>query len=223
MSLHKDGEEFKVRCDRFFETVKKPCRCLFCQGRRIYWNGHRGRGASVLEGDEVVYLPDILCKRVKCANPECKKSWTLRPLGLMPRRHYQLCVVASATRQFLFQPRTTLTSVATAHRCCRRTLGRWLHWIGGIAKPSDLIRRWFSVSNKDAFTAVFELSRVFKQSVGTKRKAFQHTARAFCILEALGTLYEYEPPAFRGLIEAVISNRDRVTTYRFPTIPELAR
>jgi hypothetical protein len=133
MSLHKGGKKFKELCDRFFETVKKPSHCPFCQGLRIYWNGHRERTASVMADDGVVHLTGILCKRVKCANPPCRKSWTLRPPGLMARCHYQICVVASAMRQWLFEPHSTLTAVARAHQCCRRTVGRWLRWIRGIA------------------------------------------------------------------------------------------
>jgi hypothetical protein len=139
MSLHKGSEEFKDRWDRFFQTVEKPSHCLFCQGRRVYWNGHRERSASVMEGGRVSHFTDILCRRVKCANPPCRKSWTLRPPGLMPSRHYQLCVVASAVRQFLFDPHRTLTAVARAHQCCRRTVGRWLRWIRGLVSPSALV------------------------------------------------------------------------------------
>ncbi|MFH1628257.1 MAG: DUF6431 domain-containing protein [Pseudomonadota bacterium] len=136
MSLHKRSEKFKELCDRFFETVKKPPCCPFCNGRRIYWNGHRERGASVMEGDRVIYLSDIVCRRVKCANFACRKSWTLRPPGLMPRRHYQQCVVVSAMRQVLFDPGSTLTAVASAHQCCRRTVGRWLRWIRVVGIPA---------------------------------------------------------------------------------------
>ena len=140
MSLHNGGGKFKELCDRFFEAVKKPRCCPFCYGQRIYWNGHRERSASVMEGDRVSHFTDIVCRRVKCANPPCRKSWTLRPPGLMPSRHYQLCVVASAVRQVLFGPHRTLTAVARAHQCCRRTVGRWLRWIRGLAGPSALVR-----------------------------------------------------------------------------------
>ena len=220
MTLHKGSEELKKAWDHFFETVDKPCCCPFCQGRRIYWNGHRERSSSVLEGDRVVYLSDVVCKRVKCANLQCKKSWTLRPLGLMPRRHYQLCVVASAVRQFLFQPRSTLTSVAAAHQCCRRTLGRWLHWIAGIAEPSALIRRLRrlgAVSSIEVF-AVRDSSR----ATGTARRVFERAARVFCLLEALGRAYGYKDTPFGRLIGEIISGRERIATYRFPVIPELA-
>ena len=104
MSVHKGSEELKKAWDQFSQTVEKPCCCPFCQGRRIYWNGYRERSASVLDGDRVVYLSEVVCRRVKCADRQCKRSWTLRPPGLMPDRHYQMCVVASAARRFLFDP-----------------------------------------------------------------------------------------------------------------------
>lgn len=223
MNLHEAVEEFKEECDRFFETVEKPNSCIFCRCSRIYWNGQRERTASVLFGDEVAYLTDILCKRVKCAGPKCKHSWTLRPPGLMPRRHFQLCVVAHGTNKFLFEPRETLTSVADEHQCSRRTVGRWFNWIAGIADPSDLIRRLHSVSKEAALSAGLKISEMITRAVNTGKEVYQRTAQNFCILEALGEAYRYEPPGFRGVIEAVIANRDRITTYRFPFIPELAR
>jgi hypothetical protein len=137
MSVHKGSEELKKAWDQFSQTVEKPCSCPFCQGRRIYWNGYRERSASVLEGGRVVYLSEVVCRRVKCAARQCKKSLTLRPPGLMPDRYYQMCVVASAARRFLFDPNSTLSSVAAAYQCCRRTVGRWLRWLAGIAKPSS--------------------------------------------------------------------------------------
>ncbi|MCK4727644.1 MAG: hypothetical protein KAT27_01860 [Desulfobacterales bacterium] len=223
MNLAKAGQKFKQQWDRFFKTAEKPLCCIFCEGTKIYWNGQRERTASVLIGDEVVHLTDILCKRVKCANPECKKSWTLRPSGLMPRRHFQLCVVANATSKFLFDPQATLTLVANAHRCCRRTVGRWLDWIAGIAAPADLIRRLLNVSKDAASNTAFKVSDIVQKAASTAKKIFERTAKNLCILEALGTAYGYEPPSLRGVVEAAISNRDRVTTYHRPFIPELAQ
>ena len=222
MSVHKGSAELKKAWEQFFETVDKPCCCPFCQSPRIYWNGYRERSASVLDGDKVAYLSDVLCRRVKCANRRCKKSWTLRPPGLMPGRHYQMGVVANAARHFLFDPHSTLTSVADAHQCCRRTLGRWLHWVAGIAKPSALIRRLRrlgALSRPEVF-AVRDTSR----AMGTRsRKIFERTARVFSLLEALGKAYGYKEAPFAGMIEAIITARDRVFPYRFPVIPEVAR
>lgn len=223
MNLQEAVEKFKEEWDRFFETVEKPGSCIFCWCSQIYWNGQRERTASVVIGDEVAYLTGILCKRVKCANPECKRSWTLRPPGLMPRRHYQLCVVAHGTSNCLFTAQATLTSVADEHQCSRRTVGRWLNWIAEIADPSDLIQRLFSVSKEAAFATVFKISEMIGKAVNSGKEVFQRTVNNFCLLEALGKAYGYEPPGFRGVIEIAISNRDRITTYRCPFIPELAR
>ena len=223
MKLSKAAKKRKEQWDCFFETVQKPSSCIFCESTKLYWNGKRERTASVQVGDEVVYVTDILCRRIKCASPECKKSWTIRPSGLMPRRHYQLCVVAHGTNKFLFDPQSTLSSVAEFHCCSRRTARRWLIWIAEISDPSDLIRRLFYVSKKTALGTGFKPSEVIRTAANTAKKAFQRTAKVFCLLEVLGMAYEYEPPGFRGMIEVVISNRDRITTYRCPAIPELAR
>jgi hypothetical protein len=175
MSVHKGSEELKKAWDQFSQTVEKPCSCPFCQGRRIYWNGYRERSASVIEGGRVVYLSEVVCRRVKCADRQCKKSWTLRPPGLMPDRHYQMCVVASAARRFLFDPHSTLSSVAAAYQCCRRTVGRWLRWLAGIAKPSALIRRLGGIPS----TAVFA-ARDNKRGIGTPaRKVFERAPGGF--------------------------------------------
>jgi hypothetical protein len=137
----------------------------------------------------------------------------------MPRRHYQLCVVASAVREILFQPQSTLTSVAAAHQCCRRTLGRWLHWVAGIAKPSILIRRLGTLSSTEVFAA-----RDNSRAIGTvTRKIVTRTATVFGLLEALGRAYGYEQSPFARMIERILSGRGRLTPYRFPAIPELAR
>jgi hypothetical protein len=215
MSLHKGSEEFKKAWDRFSDTVDKPCCCPFCQGRRIYWNGYRERSASVLDGDEVAYLSDVVCRRVKCANRQCKKSWTLRPPGLVARRHYQLCVVASAARQFLFDPHSTLTSVAAAHQCCRRTLGRWLHWIAGFAKPSALIRRLEVIPG----TVVFAARDTHWPTGTSARKVFERAG----LLESLGKACGHKEAPFGKLIEEIFSGRGHIGTFPFPPIPELAR
>ena len=223
MKLQKEIDKIKEQWRHFSETVDKPSNCIFCEGTRVYWNGQRERTASVLRGDDVVYLTEILCKRVKCAKPECKRSWTLRPPGLMPRRHYQLCVVARGTSKFLFETHETLTSVADDHQCSRRTVGRWFNWIAGIAEYSDLIRRLHTVSKETVLSAGLKISEVITRAGNTRKGVFQRTAQNFCVLEALGEAYGYKPPGFRGVIESAIANRDRITTYHFPFIPELAR
>ena len=221
MNLHKEIDKFKEQWDDYWEGVEKPGSCIFCEGDRLCWNGHRERSASVLIGDNVVYLTGILCKRVKCADPECKRSWTLRPPGLMPRRHYQLCVLGHGLAQFFSDSHETLTSVAAAHCCSRRTIGRWLHWVAGIAEPVALIRRLFHVSKEavvQTFAKIYETFRTAPDKI-----IFSGAVNNFYFLDALGSAEGYAPQGFRGLLESAIANCDRITTYRFPFIPELAR
>jgi len=72
-------------------------------------------------------------------------------------------------------------------------------------------------------TAVFA-ARDNNREVGTPaRKVFERAARVFCLLEALGKVYGYKDSPFGGMIEEILSGGDRVATYRFPSIPELAR
>jgi hypothetical protein len=119
--------------------------------------------------------------------------------------------------RFLSDPRETLTSVSATHSCSRRTVGRWLYWIAGIADPSDLIHRLIHVSKKAVLASHIKVYKIFK------RATFHLTVTNLCFLEALGMLYGCDPPGFRGMIEKTIANRDRVTTYRCPLIPELAQ
>jgi len=96
-----------------------------------------------------------------------------------------------------------------------------LHWIAGIAKPSALIRRLRrlgAISSAEVFAA-----RDSSRATGTASKVFERAANVFCLLEALGTGYGYKDTPFGRLIERILSDRDRVTTYRCPAIPELAR
>jgi len=216
MSLHKEISKFKEQWDLYWEGIEKPGQCIFCEGNRLYWNGYRERSASVMIEGEVVYLTDILCKRVKCAQLGCGKSWTLRPPGIMPRRHYQLCVLAHGITRFFASPHETLTSVAEDHCCSRRTVDRWLHWIAGVVEPSDLLRRLYLVSRERALKTIFKVRGILREV--PDKIIYQKTVNNFCLLESLGN-----PSGLGFMIEKAVADRDRITTYRYPFIPELAR
>lgn len=224
MNLPLLAQKIKEEWNHFFETVEKPCFCLFCHGSRIHWNGKRSRTASLMIDEEVVYLPDIDCRRVKCANPNCLKSWTLRPPGLMPRRHYQLCVVANAASGYLFDDQESLDTVAQSHQCTRRTAGRWITWLAHIARPSDLIHYLLEVSKETVLVPVRKIAISLKKGLSSSRKQIlERAAEVLGLLEAIALILGMEPPGLRSVVEAVVNNRDRVTTYACPAIPELAR
>jgi len=228
MGLQEVGRKLKEKWQRFFETVKKPVCCVLCQGNKVYWNGSRDRTASVkVEAENesgVVHLTDIACRRVKCGTKGCRRSWTLRPSGLSPRRHYQLCVVASATSEYLFEAKADLTSVGARCSCSRHTVARWLAWESEIAKPSDLQRHLLEVSGEPLVLKerpVADLACKAVDAVG--RRILTAAAQVLALLEALGAALGYEPPGLRSVIEAVVNDRDRVTTYASKSIPDFER
>ena len=220
MNVQEEAKKLKQQWNQFFEEVKKPCECMFCKCMKLFWNGRRERTASVLIGDQTVHLIDILCRRIKCS--QCKKSWTIRPEGLMPGRHYQLCVVAHAASRFLFDSDATLSKVADIYKCARRTVGRWLKWIAGIAKPSELIRRLFAIS-KESMDRVEKVKDIENKVVHTGAQPFKRAARNLLLLQALARVIGYTGNGFQSMVESAIFNRNGVTTYDDPFIPELAR
>jgi hypothetical protein len=206
----------------------KPEHCIYCQGKAVSWRGFRLRTASALvddgEGSEVVYHHDIANRRVKCATAGCGRSWTLRPPGIFPRRHYQLCVVAAATSQYLHQGQASQEAVAAAYGCSRRSLGRWLTWESQIAKPSDLQRHILDVAEAPLLVKTQPVGNLARMAVAAShRQILAAAAMVLGLLEMLAAALGYEPPGLRSVLETVVGNRDRVTTLAAPAVPELAR
>jgi hypothetical protein len=227
MDLAEIARECKQKWQQFFETVNKPEHCIYCKGKKVSWRGSRTRTASVQveapEYPEVIYLNDIACRLVKCGTEECGRSWTLRPPGLFPRRHYQLGVVASATSQYLFAEHASLEVVAAAHTCSARTLGRWLTWGAQIAKPADLQRHLLDVSEAPLLVKARLVGQLARKALSASRQQILAMAAAVLgLFEALGAALGYEPPGLRSVLEIVVGNRDRVTTFKSPAVPELA-
>ena len=218
--LKQKTQEIKDKWDVYFETAERPCCCIFCQFSKIYWNGNRIRSANVQIEEEVVYIPEVKCKRVKCA--DCKKSWTLRPPGLMPNRHYQLCVVADAASNFLFDADATKTKVAETHDCSIRTIWRWIKWIASVTEYSTIVGHIFDVTKEAILPSLFDVTDIVRKAKNTGKQILKKAAKNLCLLEALSLANGYEPPGLRAVIEKVIMNRDRISTYDDPFIPDFA-
>lgn len=223
MNVSETMEEIKARWHRFFQTVTKPAECIFCMGTRIWWNGVRKRAASVWVDGVVSYLPEVNCRRVKCADPACKKTWTLRPPGLFPQRHYQLCLVAQGLSDYLFNPASSFEKVADACTCSERTVGRWVHWTASVTNPQALERRILEAVGHPMLASLRTLSGRFQRYCCRKQQqVLSRAAQVLCLLEALGQSRGYEPPGLRSVLTAVVTNRYRLTTYRDPIIPDFA-
>lgn len=205
----------------FYDQCAKPVSCLFCDAGHIVWNGSRERAATVRVDGIVTHFVGVLVRRVRCQ--DCRSSWALRPPGLMPRRHFQLCVVSSATSSYAFDLDASMHDVAVAHGSSRRTLGRWLHWSSAVASPARLAAALLVAT--DAPLAV-DLAEHLTPARGQSRRSRDvrtRAARHLTLIEALAQALGLEPPGLRAVVERAVGNRDRLTTYARPAIPDLAR
>lgn len=141
----------------------------------------------------------------------------------MPRRHYQLCVVAEAATQHLFAG-DAQERVAAGRGCSRRTVGRWLRWIAECADPGALGAQLLAAVGSPVLPRLRALApRLRALRDGARRALLERAAAVLELLEALALTLSLEPPGLRGVVEHVLAGRDRITTYRAPRIPELAR
>jgi len=219
MSLAEAPEWLRAAWAGISERAERPAVCVFCGHGWVWWNGWRERTATVLAARTVVFLTGVRCPRVKCASRACRRSWTLRPDGLVPQRHYQLSVVASAMTMHLLEgfPRE---GAAEEHTCSRRTVSRWVKWLSEVAEPAVLARRLTAASDALVLPKVEELARGAWQRLD---EVARRAAENLCLFEALAAATGLGSPGLSSVVERVMSNRAGVSTYGAPTIPELAR
>lgn len=221
--MAQEVETLKQEWETFYANAAKPAACIFCDGSPVWWNGWRQRTASVLIDEQVVHVDAVACRLVKCGDSHCGRSWTLRPPGLAPQRHYQLCVVARAASTYLFDPAATEDQIAGSTGCARRTIRRWLGWLAGIASPEDLLRHLLEASDvpQAPLQEVAALER--KAGSAARRAVLESAARVLGLLEALGQALGLRPPGLQAVVERVLAGRSRVTTDQSPRILEFAR
>ncbi len=205
----------------FFHNAPLPDICVRCEGDHVVRNGSAIRSASFQVDGEVVYVPGIPCRRVKCQ--DCRRSWRQRPPGLMPHRHYQLCVVAEGVSHHLFDSAATLEGTARRCQCSRWTVSRWLGWLGRIASSAQLQARLAEVVGAPVLGRVREVAALGRKGADeASRLLLERAAQVLSLLEALGAAIGLEPPGLRSVLLRVIDDRARHTTYASPSIPEFA-
>ena len=220
--VEKTAQQLHERWRRHYENAKKPGHCIFCGGSRISWNGSRKRSASVLILTVVVYLAELCCRRVKCA--ECNKSWTLRPPELVAHKHFQLCVASRAVSSYLFDPGGTFSGVGCEHNCSRKTVKRWLCWTAAIAQPAILLHQVLVATDAPLLPRlrpVAQLARKARDAIS--RGLLQRAAEVLSLMESLCSAWQLEPPGLRAVVKHVVGERSGIGTYARPAIPELVR
>ena len=143
MSIALPWSEFKSYCETIGPSRGRPPRpgqCRFCDGERVWFNGWR-RVLPTLIVDGQPHRPAdwVLLQRVRCARPECRQSWTLRPPWLYPHRSLEPDVAERAALTYLLEPQATYVSVARAVGCTWVTVWRWVGWTAALITPAALL------------------------------------------------------------------------------------
>jgi hypothetical protein len=107
------------------------------------------------------------------------------------RSHYQPCVVAQAVARDALDRDAGPTTVARAHGCHRRTIGRWVARVAGLAEPALLARTLVA----ESATVVVPTPPVTRRRRSARLAALCLRAVAvLALLEALASLRGLAPP-----------------------------
>jgi hypothetical protein len=150
-----------------------------------------------------------------------KKHWITLKLNYIISFMWNFISLLSVNYDFAFRSSFCLP-FGKAKDTPSPALGRWLKWIAGIAKPSGLIRRLFTIS-KESMDRVEKVKDIENKIAHTGAQPFKRAARNLLILQALAKVIGYTANGFQSMVECAIFNRNGVTTYDDPFIPELAR
>jgi len=220
--VEKSTQALREQWQRYYETVPRPKRCLLCSGDRIYFNGSRCRSASVWADDQVVYISDFVCRRVKCN--QCRHSWTLRPPGVIAHKHFQLCVLSRAMSDYLFDPGSKFSAVGQAYRCSRKTVKRWVCWTANIASVDHLLGQIVLAADAPILPRLGQVTGLCRKARdAAMQKVMKTAAQVLSLLECLCSALQLEPPGLKAVVHKVLGDRSGIGTYAQPFIPELVQ
>jgi hypothetical protein len=180
-------EELRVRWE---EALSYRRSCPRCESERVWHNGIRLRKASLMDGDETVFVTDIPVRRLRCG--DCGRRWTHAPECVTSRGHYQPCVVAQAVAQVALDVARPASEVAREHGCHRRSRGRWLARVAGVADPAVLA----AAVLRESATLVVPSPPVTVRPTRSSRLSaiLSRAAWVLALLEALASLRGLSPP-----------------------------
>ncbi len=169
--------------------------CPRCQCVRVWHNGVRLRKASLRCGEETVFVADIPVRRLRCR--DCRLRWSVSPVGVVTRAHYQPCVVAPAVAADAMEPGGTESQVARAYGCARRTVGRWVKRVAQWVAPAMLARRLLQESAMPVLPA--PPAPVRARRTPARQARAERAVWVLGLLEALGSVQGLAP---QGLMDA---------------------
>jgi len=187
-------EEFLRQC---LELCSEPrCPCAVC-GKLVGFNGTSRRSVSKLVLDEVVFIPELPERRLRCSG--CGARFLRRAPEVLPRVHFQACVHASVIVD-LAQGAST-AQAAQAHRCGRRTVRRLVERAAALGDAHEIARELLDAVDEPVVPAARVVERAAPLATHTARNLAAALA-LLVVVEALGSARGEEPPAFGPFMRA---------------------
>jgi hypothetical protein len=185
-------EALRARCQALCDAP--PGTCPQCTSVRVWSNGTRARSAS-LRFSRTAYVPELSQRRLYCR--ACRFRWTRRPPELAPRVHFQACV-ASHVVESLAAGDGTATSLAREHGCHRRTIGRLVARVAGVAEPAELAAEIARTVDEPVLPAPAEVPQIAERARTEQgHSRLRRAVWVLALVEVLATLRAGEPPALR--------------------------
>jgi hypothetical protein len=173
--------------------VARPSHCVFCDGERVWFNGWRRVLVTLLVDGQPHRLTDWLpLQRVRCAQPPCGRSWTLRPPWLYPHRSLELDLAERAALAYLADPRATYRSVAQRVGCSWVTVWLWVGWLASLVTPAAVLARVARLASHRTVLGVLPRTVAAAARVRSRRRA-NAVLRAYQVLVALALLHRAQP------------------------------
>jgi hypothetical protein len=173
--------------------VARPAQCVFCDGGRVWFNGWRRVLVTPLVDDQPHRLMDWLpLQRVRCAQPPCGRSWTLRPPWLYPHRSLEPDLAETAALAYLADPQATYRSVAQRAGCSWGTVWRWVGWLATLVTPAAVLARVARLAPHAAVPALLPRMVAAAARARSRRRAAA-VLRAAQVLVAVAMLHRAQP------------------------------
>jgi hypothetical protein len=133
-------------------------------------------------------------------------------------------VVAHAAGVYLFDEQATEDTVARAHACSRRTVGRWLRWLMAVVAPSAVAAEISQTAGAPVLAGLREVAGLSRKGRTAARRAMLiGAAQVLGLLEVLACARGRGPPGLQTLLGPALVAPGVHSTYRQPFIPDLAR
>ena len=171
----------------------RPAQCVCCDGERVWFNGWRRVLVTLLVDGQPSRLTDWRpLQRVRCAQPPCGRSWTLRPPWLYPHRSLEPNLAETAALTYLADPQATYRSVAQRVGCSWVTVWRWISWLATLITPAAVLARVARLAPHGAEPGLLPRAVAAAARARSRRRAAA-VLRAYQVLVALTMLHRAQP------------------------------